>query len=95
MTVAERIRCIPANAHQNDVDWKAHSCGCQHLGQIFSLKVLSIESKLLDRQRDKTQAEHMNRTIKEATIKAFHYPDLESLTAMCSRSFAPLILQNT
>ena len=27
------------------------------------------------------QAERMNRTIKEATIKAFHYPDLESLKA--------------
>ncbi|MBC7433050.1 MAG: transposase [Rubritepida sp.] len=25
------------------------------------------------------QAERMNRTIKDATIKAFHYPDLESL----------------
>ena len=25
------------------------------------------------------QAERMNRTVKEATIKAFHYPDLESL----------------
>ncbi len=27
------------------------------------------------------QAERMNRTIKEATIKVFHYPDLESLKA--------------
>jgi len=27
------------------------------------------------------QAERMNRIIKEATIKAFHYPDLESLKA--------------
>jgi len=27
------------------------------------------------------QAECMNRTVKEATIKAFHYPDLESLKA--------------
>jgi len=27
------------------------------------------------------QAERMNRTIKDATIKAFHYPDLESLKA--------------
>ena len=27
------------------------------------------------------QAERMNRTLKEATIKAFHYPDLESLKA--------------
>ena len=27
------------------------------------------------------QVERMNRTIKEATIKAFHYPDLESLKA--------------
>ena len=25
------------------------------------------------------QAKRMNRTVKEATIKAFHYPDLESL----------------
>jgi len=25
------------------------------------------------------QAERMNRTIKDATVKAFHYPDLESL----------------
>ena len=25
------------------------------------------------------QAERMNRTIKEATIKAFHYPDLDAL----------------
>jgi transposase InsO family protein len=27
------------------------------------------------------QAERMNRTVKEATIKAFHYPDLEDLKA--------------
>lgn len=27
------------------------------------------------------QAERMNRTIKDATVKAFHYPDLESLKA--------------
>ena len=27
------------------------------------------------------QAERMNRTVKEATVKAFHYPDLESLKA--------------
>src|SRR3954451_20065906 len=27
------------------------------------------------------QAERMNRTVKEATIKAFHYPDLEALRA--------------
>jgi hypothetical protein len=27
------------------------------------------------------QAERMNRTVKDATIKAFHYPDLESLKA--------------
>ena len=27
------------------------------------------------------QAERMNRTIKEATVKAFHYPDLEGLKA--------------
>ena len=39
------------------------------------------------------QAERMNRTIKEATIKAFHYPDLESLkehvlTFVCAFNFA-------
>ncbi len=28
-----------------------------------------------------SQAERMNRTVKDATIKAFHYPDLESLKA--------------
>jgi len=27
------------------------------------------------------QAERMNRTVKEATVKAFHYQDLESLQA--------------
>ena len=27
------------------------------------------------------QAERMNRTVKEATVKAFHYPDLGSLKA--------------
>jgi hypothetical protein len=27
------------------------------------------------------QAERMNRTVKEATIKAFHYPGLEALKA--------------
>ena len=27
------------------------------------------------------QAERMNRTVKDATIKVFHYPDLESLKA--------------
>lgn len=41
----------------------------------------------------KGQAERMNRTIKEATIKAFHYPDLESLRAhvlafVCAFNFA-------
>ena len=39
------------------------------------------------------QAERMNRTIKEATIKASHYPDLESLKAhvlafVCAFNFA-------
>jgi len=39
------------------------------------------------------QAERMNRTIKEATIKAFHYPNLESLKAhvlafVTARNFA-------
>ena len=39
------------------------------------------------------QAERMNRTIKEATIKAFHSPDLESLKAhvlafVCAFTFA-------
>jgi len=39
------------------------------------------------------QAERMNRTIKKATIKAFHYPDLESLKAhvlafVCALNFA-------
>lgn len=39
------------------------------------------------------QAERMNRTIKEATIKAFHYPDLHSLKAhvlafVCAYNFA-------
>ena len=39
------------------------------------------------------QAERMNRTIKEATIKAFHYPDLESLKThvlafVCAFNFA-------
>ena len=39
------------------------------------------------------QAERMNRTIKEATIKAFHYPDLQSLKAhvlafVCAFNFA-------
>lgn len=39
------------------------------------------------------QAERMNRTIKEATIKAFHYPNLQSLKAhvltfVCAFSFA-------
>src|SRR3954466_6674867 len=27
------------------------------------------------------QAERMNRTVKDATVKVFHYPDLESLKA--------------
>jgi hypothetical protein len=31
--------------------------------------------------QDNGQAERMNRTVKEATIKAFHYPDLGSLKA--------------
>ncbi len=30
------------------------------------------------------QAERMNRTVKEATIKTFQYPDLESLHNNCS-----------
>ena len=39
------------------------------------------------------QAERMNRTIKEATIKAFHYPELDSLKAhvlafVCAFNFA-------
>ena len=32
------------------------------------------------------QAERMNRTVKEATVKAFHYPDLEALEAHSWRS---------
>jgi transposase InsO family protein len=39
------------------------------------------------------QAERMNRTVKEATVKAFHYPDLEALKAhvlafVCAYNFA-------
>ncbi len=30
---------------------------------------------------DNGQAERMNRTVKEATIKAFHYPNLDALRA--------------
>ncbi len=32
------------------------------------------------------QAERMNRTVKDATIKAFHYPDLEALKVLLSTS---------
>jgi len=31
------VRCIPAYAHQNDIDWKAHSFGSQHrVSSLFS-----------------------------------------------------------
>ena len=42
-----------------------------------------IEYKLtkLDHPWPNGQAERMNRAVKEATIKAFHYPNLESLKA--------------
>ena len=45
VAMAQRIRCIPANAHQNDIDWKAHSFGRQHLVQTFSVKALSIDEQ--------------------------------------------------
>ena len=35
------------------------------------------------------QAERMNRTVKEATVKAFHYPDFEASKPACLLSFQP------
>ena len=35
---------------------------------------------------DNGQAERMNRTVKEATVKAFHYPGLEALKAHVTRA---------
>ena len=40
------------------------------------------------------QAERMNRTSKEATIKTFHYPDLAALRRMCWPLRVPLTLPN-
>jgi hypothetical protein len=41
------------------------------------------------------QAERMNRTIKDATVRVFHYPDLESLKALSSPSSLPTTAQST
>lgn len=54
-------------------------------GHIFDrvCKEHGIEHKLTKPYHPWTngQAERMNRTVKDATIKAFHYPDLEALKA--------------
>src|SRR5665647_1183673 len=31
MAIAQWIRRVPTDAHQNDVDWESHSFGAQHL----------------------------------------------------------------
>jgi hypothetical protein len=41
------------------------------------------------------QAERMNRTVKDATIKAFHYPDLDSLKAHVLAFVSALTLRST
>ena len=38
MAVAERIGCVPADAHQSYVDWESHSFGSQHLSKAFPSK---------------------------------------------------------
>ena len=55
------------------------------MGHIFDrvCRVHGVEHRLTKPYHPWTngQAERMNRTVKEATIKAFHYPDLDALRA--------------
>jgi hypothetical protein len=42
MAVAQRVGCVPADANEHDVEWKAHSFGREHRLQAFSTKILCI-----------------------------------------------------
>lgn len=54
VAAAQRIRGIPANAHQNDVDWEAHSFGSQRLVSSHFIQSQHRPCRRLTRQCDIT-----------------------------------------
>ena len=42
VAIAERIGCVPADAHQNHLNWESHFSISKHLVQTFLLKARTI-----------------------------------------------------